>query len=310
VENHYYGNDSFPKFAPGLKSLAEATEIRNKVLSAFELAETEPDSEKRRALLTFVLIGGGATGVEMAGAIAELARLTMKRDFRRFDPEQARVVLIEGGPRLLAQFEEELSTAARERLRRIGVDVVTGSRVESIDEDGVTAGGRRFGSKTVIWCAGMKASPAAVWLGVDADRMGRVKVNGDLTVGADPRLFVLGDTAYLEQDGKPLPGVAQVALQQGRYAARVIAARLQGDKAVEPFRYADPGAMAVVGRNYAVMELGSLRLAGYLAWVAWSVIHVLYLALPNLRASVALQWVWSYLTKQRGSRLIVWPKTR
>jgi NADH dehydrogenase FAD-containing subunit len=246
----------------------------------------------------------------MAGAIAELARLAMRRDFRRIDPEQARVVLIEGGPRVLAQFEDELSEAARRRLARMGVEVVTGATVESIDEDGVEAGGRRYRARTVVWCAGMKASPAAVWLGAEADRMGRVKVNGDLTVGNDPRLFVIGDTACLEQDGKPLPGVAQVALQQGRYVARVITARLQGDKAMETFRYADPGAMAVVGRNYAVMELGRVRLAGFVAWVAWSAIHVLYLALPNMRASVALQWVWSYLTKQRGSRLIVWPKPR
>lgn len=308
VQHSYFGRDDFARFAPGLKTMADATDVRNKVLQAFETAEVETNEKHRDELLTFVLVGGGPTGVEMAGAIAELARLTMRRDFRRIDPMRARIVLVEAGPRVLSAFDEKLSLKTQERLRAKGVELRLGKPVEHIDAEGVIVGGERIYSRTVIWTAGVTPSPAAQWLDAPADRLGRVRVNGDLSVRNMPNVFVIGDVANYEQDGRPLPGVAQVAIQQGKYVARVIDARVRrGPVAMPVFRYNDKGSMAVVGRNYAVMQFRGWKLAGYLAWLIWSGVHVLFLALPNLRVSVFLQWVWSYLSKQRGSRLIVTP---
>lgn len=308
VQHSYFGRDDFARFAPGLKTMADATDVRNKVLQAFETAEVETNEKHRDELLTFVLVGGGPTGVEMAGAIAELARLTMRRDFRRIDPMRARIVLVEAGPRVLSAFDEKLSLKTQERLRAKGVELRLGKPVEHIDAEGVIVGGERIYSRTVIWTAGVTPSPAAQWLNAPADRLGRVRVNGDLSVRNMPNVFVIGDVANYEQDGRPLPGVAQVAIQQGKYVARVIDARVRrGPVAMPVFRYNDKGSMAVVGRNYAVMQFRGWKLAGYLAWLIWSGVHVLFLALPNLRVSVFLQWVWSYLSKQRGSRLIVTP---
>ncbi len=308
VKHSYFGRDEFAEHAPGLKTMSDATAVRNRVLRAFEAAETEQDSARRRELLTIVLVGGGPTGVEMAGAIAELSRLTMWRDFRRIDPRTARIVLVEAGPRLLASFDESLSRKVEQRLLRMGVEVRTNAPVDVVDEEGVIAGGRRLRSSTVIWTAGVAATPAAEWLGAPADRAGRVIVNGDLTVGAHSNIYVIGDAAHYEQEGRPLPGVAQVALQQGDYVARAIQARLPGPVALPVFRYRDRGNMAVVGRNFAILEIGRLKLAGFWAWVLWSTLHILYLALPNLRWSVFFQWMWLYATRQRGSRLIVEPK--
>ncbi len=310
VQHSYFGHDEFERNAPGMKTMADATKVRNKVLHAFEAAESEPDEAAREAMLTFVLVGGGPTGVEMAGAIAELARLTMKEDFRRIDPGQTRILLVEAGPRLLGGFHPDLSAKVAQRLTAMGVEVLTGHPVEQIDEDGVTAGGVRIAARTVIWTAGVMPSPVARWLNAPADRAGRVRVRYDLSVPGAAEIFVIGDVAHYEQDGRPLPGVAQVAMQMGAHVARTIEARLRNDAPPPPFHYLDKGSMAVVGRNYAVFERGSVHFDGYVAWLMWSLIHVLFLALPNLRVSVFLQWVWSYLSGQRGSRLIVEPEVR
>jgi NADH:ubiquinone reductase (H+-translocating) len=308
VQHSYFGRDDFAKYAPGLKSMADATDVRNKVLQAFETAEVETNERHRDELLTFVLVGGGPTGVEMAGAIAELANLTMRKDFRRIDPRRARIVLVEAGPRVLSAFDESLSLRAQARLRAKGVELRLGQPVEHIDAEGVIVGGERIFSRTVIWTAGVTPSPVAEWLDAPTDRLGRVRVNGDLTVGGMANVFVIGDVAYYEQNGRAVPGVAPVAIQQGKYVGEVIAARAKrGPVAMPVFRYNDKGAMAVVGRNYAVMQFRRWKIAGYLAWLVWSGVHVLFLALPNLRVSVFLQWIWSYLSKQRGSRLIVTP---
>jgi NADH dehydrogenase len=305
ARHSYFDHDEFERFAPGLKSLADAVAIRNRILQGFEQAEAEADPRRHRDLLTFVLVGAGPTGVEMAGALAVLVRTTLRSEFRRIDPLSARIVLVDMASRVLGAFAEDLSSAARRRLERLGVDVRLGQAVDHIDEDGIIVAGERIASKTVIWTAGVAPSPAGKWLGVETDRAGRVKVRDDLTVPGHPEVFVVGDTASLSQDGKPLPGVAQVALQQGRYAARSIARRISGAPALPPFRYFDKGNMAVVGKGFAVLQTGRLRLSGFLAWLAWAGVHLQFLAQSSLRVSVFLQWVWTYLTGQRGSRLIV-----
>ena len=310
VQHSYFGHDEFERNAPGMKTMADATRVRNKVLHAFEAAEGEPDRAAREAMLTLVLVGGGPTGVEMAGAIAELARLTMKGDFRRIDPKQTRILLVEAAPRLLGAFHPDLSAKVAKRLTAMGVEVLTGHPVEQIDETGVTAGGVRIPARTVIWTAGVTPSPVAKWLNVPADRAGRVRVRYDLSVPGAAEVFVIGDVACYEQEGRQLPGVAQVAMQMGEHVARTIGARLQNDAPPPPFHYVDKGSMAVVGRNYAVFERGPIHFDGYIAWLMWSLIHVLFLALPNLRVSVFLQWVWSYISGQRGSRLIVEQKAK
>src|SRR5712692_830719 len=301
----YFGHNEFASFAPGMKSLADAVASRNKILQAFEQAEAEEDPSRHRDLLTFVLVGAGATGVEMAGALAVLVRTTLRSEFRRIDPSSARIVLVDMANRVLGPFSDDLSRAAKERLEKLGVEVRLGHGVDKIDGGGVTVAGERIASKTVIWTAGVAPSPAGSWLKVETDRAGRVRVQKDLTVAGHPEIFVVGDTASLDQDGKPLPGVAQVAMQQGRYAGRLIHRRVTGQSAPGPFRYFDKGNMAVVGKGFAVLQSGKVHVSGFLAWLAWAAVHLEFLATSSLRVSVFLQWVCTYLTGQRGSRLIV-----
>ena len=305
ASHNYFGHEEFAEFAPGLKQLTDATTIRDRILRAFEVAEEVADPKMHQDLLTFVLVGGGATGVELAGSIAELRRFTLKSEFRRVNPAEARIILVEGSPRVLGAFHPDLSRAAQKRLEELGVEVRTGVHVTKIDALGVMIGDERIASRTVVWTAGVKPSPAAKWLGVPADKAGRVVVNQDCSVPEREGVFVIGDTALFMEKGKPLPGVAQVAMQQGKYVASVIEAQLQGRTAPKPFRYFDKGSMAIVGRNFAVMEVGSIRMAGFIAWLAWATIHVLFLAAFGNRISVMSQWIWTYLSHKRGSRLIL-----
>src|SRR5436190_9910001 len=309
VRHSYFGHNEFEQFAPGLKSLADAVDIRNKILKAFETAEAEEDVSRHRDLLTFVLVGAGPTGVEMAAALAIFVRNTLRSDFRRIDPTSARIVLLDAAPKVLGMFAPDLSGAAEDRLQKLGVEVRLGHAVEKIDEAGVIAGGERIPSKAVIWTAGVAPSPAGKWLGVETDRAGRVRVQRDLRVHGHPEIFVIGDTASLDQDGKPLPGVAQVAMQQGRYVGKLIRRHVQGKNGTKPFRYFDKGNMAVVGKGYAVLQSGRVKIHGLLAWLAWAAIHILYLAQASLRISVFLQWLWTFFTGDRGSRLIVESQT-
>jgi NADH:ubiquinone reductase (H+-translocating) len=305
VTHSYFGHNEFERFAPGLKTLADAVAIRNKILAAFEQAEAEEDPSRHGDLLTFVLVGAGPTGVEMAAAIAVLVRDTLKSEFRRIDPESARIILLDMAPRVLGSFPETLSQDAKERLERLGVEVRLGHGADQIDGDGVVVAGERIFSKTVIWTAGVAPSPAGEWLDVATDRAGRVRIERNLSVPGHPEIFVVGDTASLDQDGKPLPGVAQVAMQQGRYAGKLIHGRLVGRSTPKPFRYFDKGNMAVVGKGFAVLQSGKVHISGFLAWLAWAAIHLQFLANSNLRVNVFVQWVWTYITGQRGSRLIV-----
>ena len=303
----YFGKDQWEAFAPGLKSITQATEIRRNILTAFELAETELDENRRNALLTFIVIGAGPTGVEMAGAISELAKKTLAHDFRRIDPSVAKVILIEAGPRVLATFDASLSKLTQAHLESMGVDVRVGQRVEQVDEEGVIVAGARIPSKTMIWAAGVKASPAGKWLGAETDRMGRVKIAPDCTVPGHSEIFVLGDVALMMRGEKPLPGVAQVAMQQGEYAAKVILNRLKGGEPLAPFTYFDKGNMATVGRSFAVVDSGPLKFGGFLAWLAWLGIHIVYLVTFKNRILVLMQWAWSYLTWAKGARIITQP---
>ena len=305
VTHSYFGHNEFEQFAPGLKSLADAVAIRNKILQAFEQAEAEEDPSRHRELLTFVLVGAGPTGVEMAGAIAIMVRSTLKKEFRRIDPAAARIVLVDMAPRVLPPFSEELSSAAKQRLESLGVEIRLGHSVDQIDADGVVVAGERIASKTVIWTAGVSPSQAGKWLGVQTDRAGRVRVEKDLTIPGHPEIFVVGDTASLDQNGKPLPGVAQVAMQQGRYAGKLIQGRLRGRPDQGLFSYFDKGSMAVVGKGFAVLQGGKIQLSGFLAWLAWAAVHLEFLAQSSLRISVFVQWGWTYVTGQRGSWLIV-----
>jgi len=305
ASHSYFGHDEFEQFAPGLKSLADAVAIRNRVLRAFEQAEAEEDPRRHGDLLTFVLVGAGATGVEMASALADLVSRALRSEFRRIDPTSARIILIDMSKHVLATFSEKLSAAAERRLESLGVEVRLGRGVDRIDADGVLVGGERIAARTVIWTAGVAPSPAGKWLKAPTDRAGRVRVQPDLTVTGHPEILVVGDTATLEQGGRPLPGVAQVAMQQGRYAGRLIQRRIEGKPAPAPFSYFDKGSMAIVGKGFAVLETGRLRLSGFLAWMAWAAVHLEFLAQSSLRVSVFVQWMWTYLTGQRGSRLIV-----
>ena len=301
----YFGHNEFEEFAPGIKTLADAVATRNRVLQAFELAEAEEDSNRRRELLTFVMVGAGPTGVEMAGALGVLIRTTLKANFRRIDPASARIVLIDMAPRVLMPFSEGLSAAAKKRLENLGVEVRLGHSVDRIDADGVVVAGERIPSKTVVWTAGVAPSPAGKWLQVETDRAGRVRVQSDLTVPKYAEIFVIGDTASFEEKGKPLPGVAQVAMQQGRHAAKVIHNRVTGGLPPGPFSYFDKGNMAVVGKGFAVLQSGKVQVSGFVAWLAWAFVHLQFLATSSLRLTVFLQWIWTYCTGQRGSRLIV-----
>lgn len=306
-EHSYFGHDEFAAFAPGLKDLAGAVAIRNKILRAFEQAEAEEDPARHRDLLTFVLVGAGPTGVEMAGAIAGLVRTTLRAQFRRIDPLSARIVLVDTANRVLGSFTEELSAAARKRLERLGVEVRLGHGVDRIDAEGVIVAGEKIASRTVIWTAGVTPSPAGKWLGVSTDRAGRVRVEPNLSVPGHSEIFAIGDTASLDQDGKALPGLAQVAIQQGRHVARAIRRSLKekSKTTARPFRYFDKGSMAVVGPGYAVLQSHRLRLRGVPAWLVWAGVHLQFLAQSNLRVGVFLQWVWTYWTGKRGAQLIV-----
>jgi NADH:ubiquinone reductase (H+-translocating) len=301
----YFGHKEFEEYAPGLKSVADAVSARNRILQAFEQAEAKEDPSRYRDLLTFILVGAGPTGVEMASALAILVRTTLKSDFRRIDPTSARIVLVDMAPRVLPTFSEDLSEGAKRRLEELGVEVRLGHSVDQIDDGGIVVAGERIASKTVIWTAGVAPSPAGKWLKVETDRAGRVRVQSDVTVPGHPEIFVVGDTASFEENGKPLPGVAQVAMQQGRYAGKVIHRRITSSTPPGAFSYFDKGNMAVVGKGFAVLQSYKVRVSGFGAWLAWAAIHLQFLATSSLRLTVFLQWVWTYFTGQRGSRLIV-----
>ena len=309
ASHSYFGHDEFAAFAPGIKSLADAESVRAKVLKAFETAEIEEDPAKHQDLLTFVLVGGGPTGVEMAGALAELRRFTLQSDFRRINPRQARIILAEAAPRILANFPEDLSRKARVRLESVGVEVRTGQPVTAIDAESVVIGTERIACRTVIWTAGVTPSPAGRWLGAPTDKAGRVRVNPDCSVPNHPNVFVVGDTASLDQDGRTLPGVAQVAMQQGRFVGRSIANRVAGRPAPAAFRYFDKGNMAVIGRGFAILDSRFLKISGFTAWLAWAFVHMLFLPAFGNRLRVWIQLMWSYVTRQRSSRLIVEPRS-
>ena len=300
----YFGHNDWAAFAPGLKTIDDATYLRRRILLAFERAENETDVDERRRLMTFVVVGGGPTGVEMAGAIAELAKRALASDFQSIDPQCASIVLIEGAQRLLTPFDPSLSHAARRSLNQLGVDVRLGAAVTDCSCEGVRLGDQFISTRTIIWAAGVMASPAGRWLGAEVDRAGRVMVRADLSVPGHPDVFVIGDTAAVTgADGAMLPGVAPVAKQQGQYVARALVARYQGRTAAV-FRYRDFGSLATIGRSRAVAQFGKLRLSGFPAWVLWSGAHVYFLIGFRNRFVVALNWAWSYITFQRGSRLI------
>lgn len=304
VRHSYFGKDEWERNAPGLKTLDDALEIRRRVLSAFEEAETEPDPDAHAALLTFVVVGAGPTGVELAGAIAELARFTVAKEFRTYDPRQAHVVLVEAGPRVLAAFDEKLSLKATDSLRHMGVDVRLSTRVTEVRPEGVMLGDTFLPARTVLWAAGVQAPPLARALGVEVDRLGRVKVQPDLTVPGHPDVYVVGDLASFEvEGGETLPGLAPVANQQGAHAAANIVATLRG-KPRRPFRYLDKGIMATVGRAVGIAQAGRLKLSGFVGWLAWLFIHVMFLVGFRNRLIVLIQWMWSYVTWGRGARLI------
>ena len=300
----YFGHDDWEPVAPGLKTIDDATEIRRRILLAFEKAETEEDAEKRRALLTFVIVGGGPTGVEMAGAIIELAKKALMRDFRHIDPASARVVLLEAGARILPSFPEKLSAVAERSLKRMGVEVVTGKAATLCTRDGVELGNERIASRTIVWAAGVEASPAAKWLGVEGDRAGRVEVGDHLTLPEDARVFVVGDTAAVGwEDGRYVPGIAPAAKQMGAYVAKTIRTLAKGGTPA-PFRYNHQGNLATIGRKSAVIDFGRIRMKGLPAWLVWGAAHIFFLIGFRNRLMVMLHWMWAYLSFQRGVRLI------
>jgi NADH dehydrogenase len=304
TQSSYFGHNDFAKYAPCLKTLTDAETIRSKILSAYETAEFTDDAEERLRYMTFVLVGAGPTGVELAASLAQMTITTLRSNFRRIDPANTSIVLLEGGKRVLPSFAESLARRAALRLAKLGVKVVTDAMVEHIDERGVTVGGNRIESGTVLWTAGVAPSPLVKMLGVATDRAGRACVGPNLNLPEDRRVFVIGDAAILTQDGKSLPGVAQVAIQQGRYVGRLITQEIGGRSAPRPFRYFDKGSVAVVGKNFAVMESRRIRLAGFTAWLVWAVIHLMFLPQLQNRRRVQNQWFWSYLTGQRSSRLV------
>jgi len=299
----YFGHDEFARFAPGLKSLNDAETIRTKILSAFELAESTNDEKERVRQMTFVLVGAGPTGVELAASIAQLAKVTLRNNFRNIDPAKSRIVLLDGA-RVLPTFAESLSQKAVRRLAKLGVEVSTGKKVERVDAEGVIAAGVRIPSATVLWTAGVSASPVVKMLETTTDRAGRALVGAFMDIPEASNVFVVGDAAAMNQEGHPVPGVAQAAIQQGRFVGNLIANRVRGHKDGRPFRYRNKGNMAVVGKNFAILEAGYFRSSGFVTWLVWAALHVL--ALPQLqnRFRVQTQWFWSYLSGQRSSRLI------
>ena len=310
--NHYFGHDQWENAAPGLKTIEEATQIRHKILYAFEAAEREQDPQKRSEWLTFVVVGAGPTGVELAGALAEISRETLRHDFRSIRPEEARIVLIDGSPRVLPPYPADLSGKAEKALVRLGVQPRTRVKVTNIDDNGVTVDGsdgeERIAARTVIWAAGVHASPFGEALakraGAELDKNGRVIVNSDCTVPGHSEIFVIGDLAHFEENGKPLPGVAQVGMQQGSYVAKVIQRRLRGEQHAKPFHYFDKGSLAVIGRGKAVADIGNLHLSGFFAWLIWLFIHLMYLVEFSNRLLVFIHWGFLYITFDRGARLI------
>jgi NADH:ubiquinone reductase (H+-translocating) len=304
VRHAYFGHDEWEPFAPGLKTLEDATTLRRRILVAFERAERESDPQRRAALLTFVIVGAGPTGVELAGTIAELAQDTLPPDFRNIDTHKSRVVLIEAGPRVLAGFPDDLSAYAQRSLESIGVEVVLGQAVTECSADHVVYGGKRLDTTTIIWAAGVRASPAAEWLNAPADRAGRLEVLPDLTVPGHPDIFAIGDTVAINgPDGKPVPGIAPAAKQQGRYVAEAIKARLRGGE-IAPFRYKHAGSLAQIGKRKAIIDFGRIKLRGSLAWWIWGIAHIYFLIGLRHRLSVALSWLWVYVRDQRAARLI------
>ena len=304
VRHAYFGHDEWEPFAPGLKTLEDATTLRRRILVAFERAERESDPGKRAALMTFAIVGAGPTGVELAGTIVELARSTLPQDFRNVDTRRARVVLIEAGQRVLAGFPDDLSAYAHKSLEDIGVEVVLGQAVTDCNADGVVYGGNQLDAKTIIWAAGVRASRAAEWLGAPADRAGRLQVAPDLTVPGHPEIFAIGDTVTISAwNGQPVPGIAPAAKQEGRYVAAAIKARLAG-RSMAPFRYNHSGSLAQIGKRLAVIDFGRVKLRGALAWWIWGIAHIYFLIGLRHRLSVALSWLWIYLRDQRAARLI------
>jgi NADH dehydrogenase len=303
----YFGHDEFARYAPGLKSLNDAETIRAKILGAFEFAETTEDEGERARQMTFVLVGAGPSGVELAASLAQMVKVTLRGNFRRIDPARASIILLDAGKRVLPTFAESVSRKVSKRLKKLGVKVLTDVKVETVDEQGVIAGGSRIPSATVLWTAGVAASPIPKMLGAKTDRAGRALVDPFLKVVDAPGVFVVGDAASIMQNEHPVPGVAQAAIQEGRYVGRLIAKELKGRKVKRPFHYFDKGNMAVVGKNYAVLERGWLRTSGFLTWLVWAFVHIL--ALPQLqnRLRVQRQWLWTYFTGQRSSRLIPEP---
>lgn len=299
----YFGHDDWEPFAPGLKSLEDALEIRHRILSAFEVAEREPDEALRRAWMTFVIVGAGPTGVELAGTLIEVAHKTLSRDFRRIDPKETRVVLLEGLPRVLSAYTEALSASAQRQLEALGVEVRTKTMVTGIDAGGVSIGSERIRAHTVLWAAGVAASPLARSLGVPLDRAGRVNVGADLLLPGRDDVYVIGDLAHLEQDGEPVPGVAPAAMQMGRFVARDLVRRLHGQPR-KPFRYVNKGMLATIGRAAAVAHIGRFKFSGVLAWLAWLFVHIFFLIGFRNRLTVMIEWAWSYVSHDRGARLI------
>ena len=305
AQHSYFGHNEWEEYAPGLKSVEQATEIRRRVLMAYEEAERTNDRAAQKRLLTFIVVGGGPTGVELAGAIGEMSRFTLAKDFRNIDAALARVILVESGPEILSSFSPELRSRAVRDLENLGVQVWTNSRVTRIDAEGVEMGAERIGAATVLWAAGVQASPLGKAAGLEVDQQGRVVVEPDLTVKGHPQVFVVGDQAcFTHQTGAPLPGTAPVAMQQGRYVARTILGDIAG-RPRQPFHFHDKGQMATIGRSKAVLEMGSWKLAGWWAWFAWLVVHIYYLTGFKNRLLVVLQWAWSYVSFRRGARLIV-----
>ena len=305
ARHDYFGHDDWEPFAPGLKTVEDATRVRGHILLAFEKAERETDPSRRASLLTFVVIGAGPTGVELAGSLADLARDTLPRDFRAIDTHMTRVLLIEAGPTVLPGFPSDLSDYARRALEQLGVEVALGHAVSDVTGEGVMFGDRRVEAKTIIWAAGVRASPAAAWLNVPADRNGRILIQPDLTVPGHPEIFAIGDTiAIATPEGKPVPGIAPAAKQGGRYVARVISARLDGKPVPAPFSYHHDGSLAQIGKRRAVIDFGWIKLRGALAWWLWGIAHIYYLVGVRARLGVVLSWLWNHFRNQRGARLI------
>jgi NADH:ubiquinone reductase (H+-translocating) len=305
VRHAYFGHDEWEPFAPGLKTLEDATSIRRRVLLAFEHAERETDAARRRAWLTFVIVGGGPTGVELAGAIAELAHITLPDEFRHIDTRKSRIVLVEAGPRILPSFTAELSAYAQAALQRLGVEIQLGSPVSECSAQGVVFGGEPLAAKVILWAAGVRASPAAAWLGLPADGAGRLKVTPDLCAPGRPEIFVIGDTATIDAwHGKPVPGIAPAAKQQGAHVAALIRRRLKGDATSRPFRYRHSGNLATIGKRSAVIDFGWITMRGWIAWWVWGLAHIYFLIGVRNRLAVALSWLWIYFTGSRSACLI------